>query len=397
MSRFRLTLEVARWEFLRFFKWKDQIAAVALLLVTAVAVWGGQALIKRNREDAKVAVLNPEVLAFSLPEGSRARVEPAGDRSEAALRALVGERKLEGLLILRSLDDAELVVYKEPRWRGDLEAALTAARQRARLEALRVAPDVLTGAMAPFQVRLTFHEQGGRPRGVGDKVLAGLLIGLMLMGIWTGLAYLLVGISGEKQLRVTEQVVSAISPQTWVDGKLLGVTALVFATLMNYAVGTFLLMVAGRALGLRLPELPAAAADPGLAAAFVLLTLLGLFFWNGFFAAVAATINDPNTSSRGVLLFVPLLPVFFAFVALKDPDNAVLRVLSLLPGTSSAVLPARMALTEVAWWELPAALLLLAAGTALLRRAAGKIFAVGMLMYGKEPRWSEVWRWVRAA
>ena len=56
-----------------------------------------------------------------------------------------------------------------------------------------------------------------------------------------------------------------------------------------------------------------------------------------------------------------------------------------------------MVLTDVAWWELPVALLLLAAGTLLLRRAAGKIFAVGMLMYGKEARWSEIWRWVRAA
>jgi ABC-2 type transport system permease protein len=397
MSRLRLTLEVARWEFLRFFKWKDQIASLVLLILAAAGVWGGQALIERNRKEAKVAVLNPEVLAFTLPEGSRARLEPAGGRSEATLRALVGEKELEGLLILRNLDEAELVVYKEPRWRGELETALTAARQKARLEALGLSPEALAGAMAPFQVRLTLHEEGARPRGVGDKVLAGVLIGLMLMGIWTGLAYFLVGISGEKQLRVTEQVVSAISPQTWVDGKLLGVTALIFATLLNYAVSTFLLTVAGRALGLNLPALPAAAADPGLAAAFALLTLLGLFFWNGFFAAVTATINDPNTSSRGVLLFVPLLPVFFAFVALKDPDNGFLRVLSLLPGTSSAVLPARMALTDVAWWELPVALLLLLAGTALVRRAAGKIFAVGMLMYGKEPRWSEVWRWVRAA
>lgn len=396
MSRFRLTLEVARWEFLRFFKWKDQIVSLVLLLLAFAGVWGTQALIERTRKDARVAVLNPQVLAFTLPEGSRARLEPAGGRSEAELRALVGAKELEGVLILRGLDDAELVVHKEPRWRGELETALTAARQRARLEALRLSPEALAGAMAPFQVRMTLHEEGSRPRGVGDKILAGGLIGLMLMGIWSGLAYFLVGISGEKQLRVTEQVVSAISPQTWVDGKLLGITALIFALLLNYGVSTLLLTVAGRALGL-LPSLPAAAADPRLAAAFVLLTLLGLFFWNAFFAAVTATINDPNTSSRGALLFVPLLPVFFAFFALKDPDNGVLRILSLLPGTSSALLPARMALTDVAWWELPVALVLLVAGTALLRRAAGKIFAVGMLMYGKEPRWSEVWRWVRAA
>jgi ABC-2 type transport system permease protein len=31
----------------------------------------------------------------------------------------------------------------------------------------------------------------------------------------------------------------------------------------------------------------------------------------------------------------------------------------------------------------------------LLRRAAGKIFHLGMLIYGKEPNWREIWRWAR--
>jgi hypothetical protein len=37
----------------------------------------------------------------------------------------------------------------------------------------------------------------------------------------------------------------------------------------------------------------------------------------------------------------------------------------------------------------------LVASTLLARRAAGKIFAVAMLLYGKEPTWREMRRWVR--
>jgi ABC-2 type transport system permease protein len=33
----------------------------------------------------------------------------------------------------------------------------------------------------------------------------------------------------------------------------------------------------------------------------------------------------------------------------------------------------------------------------LLRHAAGKIFGPGVLMYGKEPSWREMWRWAREA
>ena len=63
--------------------------------------------------------------------------------------------------------------------------------------------------------------------------------------------------------------------------------------------------------------------------------------------------------------------------------------------TSSAVLPLRLLLAEVAVWEVPVALVLLVATIWLCRRAAGKIFAVGMLMYGKEPSIREMWRWAR--
>ena len=393
-----MTLEVARWEFFRFFKWKDQVISLLLLLVVGGGWWGARELAARSRgDDPEVAVLHPEVLPFELPPDSRIRIVPAAGRGEAALRDLVGTGELDGLLILRSMDEAELVVAKEPRWLGELEPALSAARQRARLAALRLTPTDLSDALAPFSVRVSVHEKGRPPTSLGDKILAAVLVGLMMMGVFLGLSLFLVGVTSEKQLRVTEQVVAAISPQTWMDGKLLGITFMTLATLANYCVSTVVLLVAGQALGLGLPKLPAAAADPALVAAFVILSLLGLLFWNAFFAAVAATINDPNTSSRTAMLFLPLVPVLCAFLALKDPDTAFLKALSLLPGTSSAVLPARLVLTDVAWWEVPVAVLLLLAAVALLRRAAGKVFALAMLMYGKEPTWREVWRWAREA
>jgi hypothetical protein len=48
------------------------------------------------------------------------------------------------------------------------------------------------------------------------------------------------------------------------------------------------------------------------------MALLVFLLWFSFFAAVAATINDPQTSARGAFRLLPSLPLSFAFAALKN-------------------------------------------------------------------------------
>jgi len=72
-------------------------------------------------------------------------------------------------------------------------------------------------------------------------------------------------------------------------------------------------------------------------------------------------------------------------------------IMTLLPITSPVVLPVRLVLSEVALWEAALALALLVVSTWLMRIAAGKIFRVGMLMYGKEPGLKEMLRWLKSA
>ena len=108
-----------------------------------------------------------------------------------------------------------------------------------------------------------------------------------------------------------------------------------------------------------------------------------------------ATIDDPHTSTKGSLMMLPFLPVVVAGLLFTRADTAIAQFFGVLPLTSSSVLPLRLLMAEVAPWEVPLALVLLVRAIWVLRRAAGKIFAVGMLMYGKEPTVREMWRWAR--
>jgi ABC-2 type transport system permease protein len=398
MKNLRMIFEVARWEFLRFFKLRDLVLTLVLTAFgAAVGLWSRDLMDWVSRgSKAKLVVLNQETLPFQLPAKSAIELVPGAGRSDDVWRAAVGRKEVAGLLVLRSIDEAELFVYKQPVWQAELVTALSLARREARLKRANLSPQELNILLVPFQIDIRFHEAGGKPAQMAEFIFSFSFITLVLIGVLTGINYLFAGVTGEKQLRVTEQVVAAISPQTWIDGKILGLSAMVLVAVLNLGGGALLAVLASRLFGASIP-IPLAMIHPILLLQFLTMAMLGFLFWFTFLAAIAATINDPQTSARNVVMFLPALPLSIAFSALKNPDTWLMKLLGVLPFTSPAVMPARLVLTDVAWWEFLTAIVLLLGAIWLLRRAAGKIFGVGMLMYGKEPSWREVWRWVREA
>ena len=167
---------------------------------------------------------------------------------------------------------------------------------RATLRAAAVTPQVLNDAGKSIPLDVVYHEAGRQASSRAEKVAAGVFIALTCLGVFLGMASFFTGITGEKQLRVTEQVVAAISPQTWVDGKLLGLTAAAFGTLLTYGAAMALFFVLLKLSGMDFP-IPWAAIRPDKLMLFLLLAVLGIFFWNCVFAAIAVTINDPNSSN----------------------------------------------------------------------------------------------------
>lgn len=162
-----------------------------------------------------------------------------------------------------------------------------------------------------------------------------------------GFAYLFIAITAEKQQRITEQVVSAISFQTWIDGKILDIADIGQAYVVYYTalglIGALMLTWFGTPFAAG-PAL----VKPLLVLLFIVLALLGILMWNAFLAGVADTIDDPNISQKTGWMLLPAVPVGMAFFSLISPSNALIQFLGIFPPTSYAVLPARMVMTSVA-------------------------------------------------
>lgn len=396
MNRFRIILEIARWEFFRWFKLKDQVITLLIAIVMSLALGWGQTLLDRSAsEPVNVVILNQNILPKQVPFESRIALNPPEGKSEHELREAVARREIDGLLLLKSLDEAELVVHKDPPWKSELQEYLTLERRRVKLEQLNISEKQLGEAFSPFNITVTYAESAREQTTPAERIAAGILIGLMFIGVFIGASSQFVAITGEKQLRVTEQIISAVTPQQWIDGKILGISAFSLVRVVGLAVSVLIFVLALNFFGWQL-QIPIEFANPGIVLLLVVLSIGGFLFWNAFCAALAATINDPNTSSKTAFLFVPILPsIGFAFAAFKNPDSPLMQILTLLPITSPAVLSARLVLKDVSVWEVVLALALLVVAIILMRTAAGKIFHLGVLMWGKEPTVKEMVRWMR--
>lgn len=391
MSHLRLVAIVAQWEFRRYFKWKDQLIGLAFFVVLSL-VWAGAAAIAASKgRTMTVALAGVEL---SAPEGTRLHFVPAPESDSARAAALAAD-EVQGVLVRNPAGDFELLVTRDPRYRVELVELLDSLVRGERLAESGLAPADLERIMAPAALAVRFTEPGRASRGTGEKFAAMAFIVLMLMGTFSSMAYILTGITSEKQLRVTESVLAAIPPQAWIDGKIAGITLYSLASLVTL-IGGSLILAAGAYFSSGF-TLPSAAVRPAVLLVLLVFTVLGLLLWNAFYGALASTIDDPNTSSRGVLLMLPALPVVMSLAVVRDPDSVLSRVLALVPVTSAPAMPIRLVLSDPSLLEVAASVMLLAAAIWMMRRVAGRIFEIGMLMYGKEPSLREAIRWARSS
>jgi ABC-2 type transport system permease protein len=264
----------------------------------------------------------------------------------------------------------------------------------------------------------------GREKGSGiGNVIFGYVIALLLyMMIVIYGQTILRGVMEEKTTRVAEVVVSSVSTDTLLAGKVIGVGLVAITQVLAWVALSFTMMlylvpVLEKRLGAGAITAGAAAGGQGGAGmasqlasalpslslstllALLLFFVLGFIFYASLFAAVGAMVNsqeDVQQASMPVMLLL-VSSVIFMTPIMTNPGSGLARTMSLLPFSAPILMPLRMTLIPVPWYEVAGSI----AGVALACLAAiwlsARIYRVGLLMYGKRPSFRELARWVRYA
>jgi ABC-2 type transport system permease protein len=250
----------------------------------------------------------------------------------------------------------------------------------------------LTKGMEMKRVRLS--ATGEREDRGAAMFLALILMMILYMSVLMWGQQVLTSTIEEKSNRVMEVIVSSVPSMSLMAGKLLGVGA---AGLTQLGVWTLCLVGAslmgiGASGGLHMPEI-----TPLMLGSFVLFYVLGYLLYSSLFAAVGASVNtSQEAQSLAFPVMMPLiLGVMLFMPVLQSPDSRLAVVTSLIPFLSPILMFLRIMVLTPPAWQIALSVLLTALTIAAVLWVAGRIYRVGILMYGKRPTFPEIVRWVR--
>lgn len=383
----RQSLVVAKWEFLRFFKWKQQLISYLLMLGVMGAVFAWSYFVDESRQQYRIAV----PAGFSLESSAQFQFQQPTVSLEEQLRQLQQDDTWHAVL---EPGDEQVLIHTKAgkKWQQQLQSVLLEHYRQQYAAAQGWSAEQLAALQQPVSLEMRYLDDNYKGKDRPEKLIALAVLFLLLMGLTTAFGQLLMSITGEKQQRVTEQLFAIVTPQQWIDGKVLGhsLSALkaMFTTTLMMVLGFLVAVLVFANKPLQLDWL-----NLGVLAWLLPFALLGVVLCATFMAAIAASIDDPNTSGKGAVMMITWLPLLFTYLVIDSPTGWAMTLLSWLPLTSFAAMPVRMALVELPWWQPLLSLMLLLATLYWLRRVAGRIFLRGMQMYGKEPSWGDIMRW----
>jgi ABC-2 type transport system permease protein len=258
-------------------------------------------------------------------------------------------------------------------------------------------------------VAVDVHDLGGRfanaSSAVAAKSIGYVLSFLLYLAIMLNAQSILTSVAEEKTSRIAELLVATISPVQLLTAKILAAAATGLIQLAIWLIAGIAANSAGggifsdtSAQAANAPALDALTIPQGEVIAFIAFFAVGLVQYGVLFAAAGSLINRTEDvgSVQGPLVLPIVLGFFFAQMGLQFPNTTNIVVASQVPLLAPFVMFTRIAVSSVPAWQIVLSLALNLAAAVVLAVLAGKIYRVGLLLYGRLPSLRQIVATLRA-
>jgi ABC-2 type transport system permease protein len=267
---------------------------------------------------------------------------------------------------------------------SNVESALSLAAEAARLSDAGLSPAAVKSVMSLVPVQLLAPPN---PKDT-QNLLASLALGILL---WIALGQygnlVAQGVVEEKATRIMEILLATIPPSRLLAGKIVGIGL----------VGLLQLAIVGAA-ALVAVRVTNVAAIPALGAGAILgdicWFLLGYLFYATAYAAVASLVSrhEEVQGAVGPISILQIAGYLLMYVSLPHPAGPLATVCSVLPPFAPILMPVRMAVTDVPFWQVGLAAALILASIGGLTWLAGRMYSNAAMRIGTRVRFMDAFR-----
>jgi len=211
---------------------------------------------------------------------------------------------------------------------------------------------------------------------------------ILFMTVFMSGQLLLRSVMEERTSRTIEILLSSVTPDEIMKGKILGLGSLGMVQMIFYLiVGLSITHYKGYA-SIELSQIPI----------FLIYFITGYLFYAAIFAAMGTffTSEQEAQQSSGVISLVAILPMVFATYFISNPESVFTLSTSYIPPLTPFMMIIRLGTGTVEINEILYTTLLMIGSCWLMLKVSGKIFRTAILLYGKKITLKEVFKWIRA-
>lgn len=429
---------ITKREFLTQVKKKSFIILTLLAPILLVAFGSVIGLMfKANESHSVIEVVDKSgIFTNQLKSSDQLKyIYVAAADEKSKINNLKGNESLDGILILPELknqnfDDlqrnARLVINNKIGFdtKQKIVSDITDVIKKEKIKQLGIAEIQLDNLDKSFTLKtINVSENNKEDSDLAFGVKSGLSILLMYVTFMFIIIYgvrVMRSVLEEKNNRVVEIIISSVKPFELMMGKILGVTLVALTQFLVWitmsVIGALVLNTGFTSIQKNIPggnnEL-ASKLDvaqiatqishsllelnfPLIIFVFIVFFLLGYIFYSSIYAAIGSAVdNETETQQFTLFAILPLmLGMYGSFSLMNNPDGPLGFWLSIIPFTSPVAMIARIPFGVPAW-QIALSIALLLGTTIFMIFVAGKIYRVGILMYGNKATLKEIWKWIK--
>ncbi len=266
--------------------------------------------------------------------------------------------------------------------------------------------DVAALTAMPIAIKPVASKFANANEAFAARAVAYTLIFFLYMLILLNSQIVMSSVAEEKTTRIAELLVASVNPSALLAGKILAGATLALLQMVIWIVAAVLTGSPGAGSG------AAPSGDnifslaglfnvitPAVLIGFLVFFAIGMLQVSTVFAAFASLINRTEDlgSVSGPLVIPVIAALFIAMGALGSPDAPFAVITSFVPFLAPFVMFARIAVSNVPLWQIAGSLAVNLAALYVIAIIAGRIYRVGMLLYGRTPKLSQIWSVLRTS